>query len=100
MNWSMQNDIDVRLFLCHSDHSALPGSTNFNTAYYGCRCVTVCVCVGEVDERISRRAEWEVDDRRHSGAAISSAGRGTYSDRLQLDSYTVKHKNRTFYFGL
>ena len=62
--------------------------------------VWLSVCVGEVDERMSRRGEWEVDDRRHSGAAISSAGRGTYSDRLQLDSYTAKHKKRTFYFWL
>jgi len=52
------------------------------------------VYVGELDEyphdRMSRRGEWEIEDRRHSGAGraeqISSAGRGTYSDRLQLHS--------------
>jgi len=41
--------------------------------------------VGEVDERVSRRSDWDVDDRRHSGAGrneqISSSGRTAYSDR-------------------
>ena len=49
------------------------------------KCRQMSLCVGEVDdyqhERLSRRSDWDVDDRHHS-AQMSSAGRSSYSDRL------------------
>ena len=90
VDWKISNvTLVFNLRLLVSEYAVLLWSV-------GCENTTLlCVYVGEVDDyqqdRLSRRGEWDVDERRHSGATrgeqVSSAGRGAYSDRLRLDVF-------------